>query len=138
MVVTHQAAKALIERDGRILLIAQHSDNKDYWSLPGGRFEDNESLATALDRELQEEVGLQLASIEDRVGSFAFTFTHDGEQHHVDGTVYRCTAHGDPTAAANQPTDEIESVDAYKWVPTERVAEYDADALNDVLQAYCD
>lgn len=40
---------------GEILLIKSQLDN--YWALPGGGLEENESLTEALERELREETG---------------------------------------------------------------------------------
>jgi 8-oxo-dGTP diphosphatase len=50
------SVKAVIIRDGRVLLVANH---RDEWELPGGRPEPGESLATALVREVAEETALR-------------------------------------------------------------------------------
>lgn len=47
----------LIE-NGEILLVKQRLSEKRGWSLPGGRLEQGESLASGLCREMQEETGL--------------------------------------------------------------------------------
>jgi 8-oxo-dGTP pyrophosphatase MutT (NUDIX family) len=48
--------KAVIVRDLRVLLVANH---RDEWELPGGRPEPGESLAAALVREVEEETALR-------------------------------------------------------------------------------
>ena len=50
--------KAVIVRDGRILLLARHSHRGDlFWDLPGGRLQKGESLERGLERELFDEIG---------------------------------------------------------------------------------
>ena len=50
----------LLERDGRVLLVANTYPNLKelLWGLPGGRQEDGETCAMAAVRELREEVSL--------------------------------------------------------------------------------
>lgn len=50
--------RAVIIRDGRLLVA--RSDGADFVFLPGGHVEPGECLEAALDRELQEEIGLVL------------------------------------------------------------------------------
>lgn len=55
----------LIQNDkNEILLIKQRKKNKDYWLLPGGGVEFGESATTALERELKEELNLDVNSSE--------------------------------------------------------------------------
>jgi ADP-ribose pyrophosphatase YjhB (NUDIX family) len=50
--IVHDAA-------GRLLLIRRgHEPGRGLWSVPGGRIEDGETLATAVEREVLEETGL--------------------------------------------------------------------------------
>ena len=51
-----QTARAVIIRDGRLLLVTAH--DKGYYWLPGGTVEDGESMVEALHRELAEELGV--------------------------------------------------------------------------------
>lgn len=51
----------------RILLIAHRKDDKVYWLLPGGGVDYGEPLPDALQRELKEELGIQVD-----VGEMAF------------------------------------------------------------------
>jgi 8-oxo-dGTP diphosphatase len=55
--------------DSRIVLI-RRSDSGE-WALPGGTLEWGETLRTALDRELREEVGTRLVSLGDVVGVYS-------------------------------------------------------------------
>ena len=55
------AVSAVIFRDGKVLLVRRaRSPAKGFYSLPGGRVEFGEPLATALHREVREEVGLKI------------------------------------------------------------------------------
>ena len=60
---------AAIVRDGRLLL-AQRSyppDVAGLWELPGGKVEDGESMASALAREIAEELGARIG-VGDTIG----------------------------------------------------------------------
>ncbi len=48
---------ALIRND-KILMVNHQHDNKNYWTLPGGAVEINETLESAVERELLEETNL--------------------------------------------------------------------------------
>ncbi|MEO6509544.1 MAG: GNAT family N-acetyltransferase, partial [Nocardioides sp.] len=57
-------AVAVVERDGKVLVIRRHLDGRDYAVLPGGGIEDGESAAEAAVRELREECTLEGAVAE--------------------------------------------------------------------------
>lgn len=58
---------ALIVENGEILLIAHKKGNKVYWLTPGGGVDYGETLPAALQRELKEELGVEI-----EVGDIAF------------------------------------------------------------------
>jgi 8-oxo-dGTP diphosphatase len=47
--------KAVIIKDGKILLL-KDSSRPDFWDVPGGRIDENETIQEALLRELDEEL----------------------------------------------------------------------------------
>lgn len=47
--------KAVIERDGKVLIVRGGSD-RDFWECPGGRIDGDETVEQALRRELEEEL----------------------------------------------------------------------------------
>lgn len=72
---------ALIVEDDRVLLVEHAKGDRRYWLLPGGGVDHGESLPCALQRELLEETGLEIA-----VGSLALvndTIAPDQSRHIV-------------------------------------------------------
>ena len=68
-----QRATAIVERDGRVLLV------RDKWRpafmLPGGGIDEGESPEVAIERELREETTLTANAVQ-------YLFTHDGKYNH--------------------------------------------------------
>jgi len=118
------------DHDGRLLLVRRATDpGRGRWSLPGGRVEPGESDATALRRELVEEVGLA-ARVGELVGSVLRPAPGGGTFEIFD---YRCTADG-PQRNTLRPGDD--AADA-RWVTA---AEYHdlplVDGLTEALAAW--
>ena len=61
---------AVVERDGRLLLCRRpaHKRHGGLWEFPGGKVLPDETLGEALQRELAEELQLELESIGEQVG----------------------------------------------------------------------
>ena len=60
----HVAAAVIRDSSGKIL-IARRADTQHQgglWEFPGGKVEADESVETALDRELQEELGITVGA----------------------------------------------------------------------------
>src|SRR6188472_1302006 len=58
-----EVAAAVIERPDGSFLLAQRPEGKPYpgyWEFPGGKIEAGEDVATALARELKEELGIEV------------------------------------------------------------------------------
>lgn len=64
--VTEVAVGVLIQSDGRFLLTSRPEGKvyAGYWEFPGGKLEVGESVAQALRRELNEELGIEALGIE--------------------------------------------------------------------------
>lgn len=65
--VTVVAAGILLDTENRYLL-GQRPEGKPYagyWEVPGGKVEEGETIFQALQRELQEELGIEISSSEE-------------------------------------------------------------------------
>ncbi len=51
------AARAIIQRDGKLLVIRYRDEHGDFYAMPGGEQRHGESLAEAVIREVAEETG---------------------------------------------------------------------------------
>jgi 8-oxo-dGTP diphosphatase len=72
------AVGAVAVRDGALLLVRRATaPERGRWSLPGGRVEQGEAVADAVERELLEETGLR-----GRCGELVGWAERRGEDHH--------------------------------------------------------
>lgn len=85
-VVRRAAVKALVERDGRYLLL--RTPATDDHKLPGGGIDAGETHEQALARELAEETGRAL----DRVDSLVLTVVERRRDQHEPGAVFEMTS----------------------------------------------
>lgn len=71
------AAAVIIQPDGRYLLTCRPEGKPyaGYWEFPGGKIEAGEAPLHALDRELQEELGIQIQQATPWI-TRVFTYTH--------------------------------------------------------------
>lgn len=70
-----QVVAGIIERDGRIL-ICRRTPKQSHplkWEFPGGKVENGETPPQALERELEEELGIQHASSEE-ITRYEYTY----------------------------------------------------------------
>ena len=58
--------KALVVKDGKIFLIKESPELSGKWELPGGGLDFGEEIHEGLKREVEEEMGVKVKSIEDR------------------------------------------------------------------------
>lgn len=58
--------KALVVKDDKILLIKESPELSGEWELPGGGLDFGEEIHEGLKREVEEEMGVKVKSIEDR------------------------------------------------------------------------
>ncbi len=67
----HVLSRAVIIKDGKFLMCVNSKNN--FYFLPGGHVEHGESAAYALERELEEELGL-VCTIQRFLGCFEYSF----------------------------------------------------------------
>jgi ADP-ribose pyrophosphatase YjhB (NUDIX family) len=50
----------IIIENGKILLVKHSKNNREYWVIPGGRVKTKETLKEAAEREIREELNLEI------------------------------------------------------------------------------
>ncbi|MEM5792807.1 MAG: NUDIX hydrolase [Candidatus Aenigmatarchaeota archaeon] len=112
------ATKALILKNGKILVIKQKFDGKEYLDLPGGRMEYGLTPEENIKKEVKEELGVDVKII-GLVGVYQFFRFSDKNQ--VVCIVYLC----EPISKKidlNLNPDKTENIFWFKWVkPSEFV-----------------
>jgi len=94
MATQFTALKALIEHDGKILILREAPTNPDgtnaaRWDIPGGRVEFGEEPFAALAREVHEETGLTV-TVDRPITMAHWTPVIRGEQVQIIATYVRC------------------------------------------------
>lgn len=84
--IIRNSAKALIIKDGKMLAIKIKDKNEEWYIMPGGGQESEETLAKAVCREVAEELGLQ---VEAKKLVFVVECVHGEKFHRVD-MVFLC------------------------------------------------
>ena len=103
------ALKAVIERDGKVLLVRDPREGKELWEVPGGRMNEGEDPKEALAREVKEELGVDIV-VHDVL--HMEQFYQFSEERNAFLIVYRATL-SDPAAELVLAADEIAEV---RWV----------------------
>jgi ADP-ribose pyrophosphatase YjhB (NUDIX family) len=108
---TNKRVGGIVFHDNKVLLIHRHKTNKkDYWVIPGGGVEDEETLEEALKREMLEETSTHVVD-----SQFVSSFK-DGKRDHY---FYTCTldtyqvALGGPELEDNTPDNSY----TLEWLP---------------------
>ena len=122
-----QVVAAVVQRDG-LYLITQRKPKAAfplYWEFPGGKVEPGEDDATALRREMEEELEAKV-----EVGELIGRTLHEYEPFTLDFRVYRCTLLDDHLACRG--------VHDLKWVSLDQMEQYpfppaDEDAIARLL-----
>jgi 8-oxo-dGTP pyrophosphatase MutT (NUDIX family) len=106
---TNKRVGAVIKRDNKVLLIHRFKNGDEYWVLPGGGVEDEESLEEALKREVFEETGLELVNFE------ALGSDDTADHHHY---YYDCkVSEGEPQLGGpERDNSSAENIYILEWV----------------------
>ena len=109
-------ASGVIVKNHSVLLIHRFSDGKEYWVLPGGAVEAGETNEEALDREMKEELCIEVKN-----KNFLFEIEYLGrKEYHYSITEYI----GEPKLGGLE-LERSNSENQYilTWVPLEKVKE---------------
>ena len=113
------SAKAIIIRDGCLLLVRNRDEEGDWHTLPGGGQDHGETLREALQRECQEEIGVrvqigELLLIREYIGRNHEFAEHDAEAHQVE-FMFECRIEASSTPATGKTPDARQT--GVAWVP---------------------
>lgn len=110
-----EVVAAVIECDSRILCVqrgqAKYSYLSHKWEFPGGKMEDNESEQEAIEREILEELDMNIVVLDKLM-----VVDHLYPDFQLKMHVYRCTSNDQPTLNEHQ---------AFKWLATNELEELD-------------
>ena len=96
-----QAARAIVVKDGQILVMKRNKFGKQYYTLIGGGIELDEDQETALRRELLEETGMQ-------VGTIRLVYVEEADAPYGTQFVYLCEyLGGEPALQADAIEAEL-------------------------------
>ena len=112
-------AAALVFRQGKLLITQRHADTHlgGLWEFPGGKREPDETFEQCLDRELREELGIEVA-----VGELLESLTHEYPEKTVHLRFFRCEwIKNEP-----QPLGCL----AFRWVTAAELDDYEFPAAD--------
>jgi 8-oxo-dGTP pyrophosphatase MutT (NUDIX family) len=119
------ASKAVIVRDGKILVIKQAFDWGEFYDLPGGRIVKGRTPEEHLKIEIKEEVGLE-AEVGRLLGYSWFIRDTDGNQ--VVCLLFECKVKSYDVDITRNPAEE-ENITEYMWVAPEEFPKLDEKSL---------
>jgi len=114
------AAKAVIIRDGQVLLQRAVWAGQECYFLPGGGQHPGEALDNTVRREVLEETGLTVA-VERMLWLREYIGAHHGgapDDHRVE-VVFLCRPEGDPEQLGGHAEDDAQT--GLEWVDLERI-----------------
>jgi len=116
------AGKAIIESEGKILLLEEDSRDPDHtnagmWDLPGGRIKFGEHPLDGLSREVREECGLEVKIAEPIYVDHWLPQPYDDEEWQIVGIFYKCQLVGGELHLSQEHK-------AFKWIGLNKLKDY--------------
>ncbi len=109
-------AAAIIYRNGKLLLIHRQKPGRDYYILPGGGVELDESFEEACIREVKEETGLDVLSLQ-----LAHKYFYQGSEE--DYFVARVPPDEPVLGGSEAQRQSPDNHYSFEWVDIEQLAE---------------
>lgn len=114
---------AVIEKEGKILCVqrgkSQHAYISEKWEFPGGKIEEGESETETIQREIREELNMQLVVLEKLM-----VVEHDYPDFHLTMHTYRCSTKDEPTLTEHQ---------AFRWMEKHELSTLDWAAADEPI-----
>ncbi|HWQ90128.1 MAG TPA: 8-oxo-dGTP diphosphatase MutT [Clostridia bacterium] len=106
-------AAALVFRAGKLLITQRHPEAHlgGLWEFPGGKREPDETFEACLERELLEELGIEV-----EVGELLESLTHSYPEKTVHLRFFRCSWRRNEPQALECP--------AFAWITPEQLGQY--------------
>ena len=100
----------LIYKDEKILLARRKKGKllEGYWEFPGGKVEEGETDKSALERELNEELGLSVSEI-----TYFSENKHEYETFSINLIAFKCNAHDNPKILVDH--------DKFEWLSSKEI-----------------
>ncbi|SFG15705.1 (deoxy)nucleoside triphosphate pyrophosphohydrolase [Sporolactobacillus nakayamae] len=117
---TLSVVAAILENENKEILCALRSPKMsipNHWEFPGGKIQDGETPAEAIEREIREELKCSIEANE-----IFLTSHHDYDTFSIDLTAIRCKlVEGFPTAQEHSKLIWLkrENLDSLKWAPAD-------------------
>jgi len=105
---------AVIQRDGQVLLARRPSEGLlgGLWEFPGGKQEPEETLEACLEREIREELGVQI-QVGAHLGIYQHAYTH-----------FKVTLHAFRCRLVDQQEPQALEASELRWTPLEQLPEF--------------
>lgn len=120
-------------KDGKVLLTRRaYNPGKGMLDLPGGFVDPLESAESAVDREIAEELDLEITS-KKYLGSFPNTYLYGGIVYFTTDLVFECSVKNLETIVAK---DDVTSCDFYD-ITEEIIQQVSATSIKQILRNFC-
>lgn len=114
-----EVVAAIIHKDGKYFATQRgYGEFEGMWEFPGGKIEPGESRVTALKREIQEELGIDI-----NVGDFLCTTNYDYPSFHLTMHCYLCTIKSGEIELREHKSARwltSETLETIEWLPADK------------------
>lgn len=130
-----QRAAGIIIKDGKILLMHRRKPKRDYYVIPGGDIEENETPEIAVLRETKEETNLDV-----EIDYLLFEFESDVFKRHESFFVMKNIKGEEKIGEPEISWENEDNHYALVWTPLEKLSEIDllpTEIKKIILEKYC-
>tara|TARA_B100001057_G_scaffold280260_1_gene280691 strand:- start:171 stop:545 length:375 start_codon:yes stop_codon:yes gene_type:complete len=103
----------IIYKDDKILLTRRKKGKslEGYWEFPGGKVEEGETDKSALERELNEELGLSVSEL-----TYFSENKHEYDTFSIHLIAFKCSTHDNPKTLIDH--------DKFKWLSSDEIKDF--------------